>query len=186
MFQAGELELAIVQRVAMVVVAVVSTVLALVSDTVYGLFILTADILYVVLFPQLTCAVFIHQSNAYGSFLGFVLGVILRFGGGEPTLGLDPFIKYPNYDEEEQMQLFPYKTLAMLCTFVTIVLFSYLTRWLFLNEYLPNKWEITGKVMPSLNIQHTQDTHNAKEIKDAQIETLKYTNYAAVYDSTIL
>ncbi len=130
----------------MISVGVTATVLAILVDTIYGIFILTADIVYVVIFPQFTCAVFIPHVNPYGSFVGFAVGTILRFGGGEPSLSLDPFIKYPFYDEALG-QLFPFKTFAMVLSFVAIVSVSYIFKVLFERKILPSSLEITGKVL---------------------------------------
>lgn len=146
-FQAGETELRVVQAVSMTTVTFISVVLALTVDTIAGIYILTADIVYVTLFPQLTCAIFVPFANPYGSFMGFVLGLILRFGGGEPSLSLAPFIKYPYY-EEGTGQLFPYKTFAMICSLIVIIGVSFLFKVLFGSEtsILPAEWDISGKV----------------------------------------
>ena len=136
----------IVQVISMVAVGVTATILAIFVATIYGIFILTADIVYVVVFPQFTCAVFIPHVNAYGSFVGFVLGTILRFGGGEPSLSLDPFIKYPYYDEVLG-QLFPFKTLAMIVNFIAVVVVSFIFKYLFEHNILPRNLEITGRIL---------------------------------------
>ncbi len=136
----------IVQILSMMVVGTSATILAIFVNTVYGIFILTADIVYVVIFPQFTCAVFVPHVNPYGSFVGFAVGTILRFGGGEPALSLEPFIKYPFYDENLG-QLFPFKTLAMVASFVTIVTVSLLSKVLFERGILPHKLEISGKIL---------------------------------------
>ena len=151
----------------MFVVAAISTIMALTTDTVVGLFVLTADVIYVVLFPQLTCAVFIPMTNPYGSFIGFLLGLILRFGGGEPTLSLKPFIKYPFYDEVLEMQLFPYKTMAMLCTFIAIIGVSFLFNWLFKKGHLPQNMEITGKIKIGLDLDNSFTGLNNDESNEA-------------------
>ena len=162
LFQASDFELSIVQRVAMFVVAAISTILALTTDTVVGLFVLTADVIYVVVFPQLTCSVFFPFTNPYGSFIGYVLGVILRFGGGEPALELEPFIKYPFYDKYDG-QLFPYKTLAMLCTFIAIITVSILFNFLFQKGYIPEKFELTRKIKIGVDLQNPSLTSSEHE-----------------------
>ena len=152
------------QIVSMVAVGVTATILALSVDTIYGIFILTADIVYVAIFPQFTCAVFVPNVNPYGSYVGFVLGTILRFGGGEPSLFLDPFIKYPFYDEVWG-QLFPFKTLAMIVNFIAVIVVSLLFKYLFEHNILPKRWEITGKVLSfssKVNIVH--DTKSEEKV----------------------
>lgn len=147
-FQASEKELRIVQLIAMFIVATICTVIAIVSNTVFGIFILTADIVYVILFPQFVCSVFLPFTNTYGAFMGFVVGIILRFGGGEPSLNIPPFIFYPYYDSEYG-QLFPYKTFTMICSFLTILLVSFITKELFTRGILPPELEVTKKVLPT-------------------------------------
>ena len=137
----------VVQIVSMIVVGVTATLLALFVDTIYGIFILTADIVYVVIFPQFTCAVFLPFVNTYGSFLGFVLGTILRFGGGEPSLSLDPFIKYPYYDDISD-SYFLSKPSQWLPTLFPLLLFLYFLN-ICLNTTFYLKGEITGKILPS-------------------------------------
>lgn len=61
---------------------------------------------------------------------------MLRGLGGEKILGLPAIIKYPYYDEDLG-QLFPFRTLSMLCSFATLVLVSWLSKWLFENGRLP-------------------------------------------------
>ena len=63
--------------------------------------------------------------NTYGSICAFVLGLILRFGGGEPAFGMEPFIRYPGGAN------FPYKTFAMLVTMATLMLVSRVARYVF-------------------------------------------------------
>ena len=123
-------------RVTVVIAATVSTAVALAVNTIYGLFNLIGDFQGLLLFPQLFCAVFLTNANTYGSLLAIVVALILRIGGGDYLLGISPFIKYPYYSDIYG-QLFPYKTLAMVCSFATIVIVSYLTKFLFEREILP-------------------------------------------------
>ena len=111
-------------RVAVIVVGAAAAAMGIVVNSVYGLWFLCADLVYVILFPQLFCAIYIPFTNAYGSLFGYAVGWTLRFLGGEVLLGLEPTIFYPWYDEESGYQLFPFKTLTMLVSFVTILLFS--------------------------------------------------------------
>ena len=36
------------------------------------------DLVYVVLFPQLTCVVYVKWCNTYGSFAGYIIGELFR------------------------------------------------------------------------------------------------------------
>ena len=147
-------------RVAIVLVGGASTALAIVVDSIYGLWYLCSDLVYVILFPQLLCCVHIPFTNTYGSVAGFILGLFFRFTGGEILLNLPPLIKYPWYDEESGYQCFPFKTLSMLITLATIILASLISRWLFKRNILPPKADIAKAFW------HTQEVYETKEMKD--------------------
>ena len=44
-----------------------------------------------------------------------------RLAGGEPMIHLPPLIKYPWYSEEDAVQLFPFRTLSMLLSMVSLL-----------------------------------------------------------------
>ena len=106
------------------VVATLSCVIAIEVKTVYGLWYLCSDFVYVLLFPQLLLVLYYPRGNTYGALVGYAVGAILRFTGGETLLNLDPVIEYWNYDEESGYQLFPFKTASMLISLLTTILFS--------------------------------------------------------------
>lgn len=109
--KASEHEITVVARVSMIVICVLGTILALVSNSVYSLWVLTSDFIYVILFPQLLLVVYCKDSmNTYGSLVGFLFGAILRFGGGEPVFNIPQFIPYPSW--------MPFRTLAMVVALV--------------------------------------------------------------------
>lgn len=137
--KASEKEVIWVMRIAIFGVGAAATTMALLVDSIYTLWALCSDLVYVILFPQLCCVVYLRGTNTYGSFLGYVVGIVLRFGGGEKAIGLPLFIKYPFFDEEANEQLFPFRTLAMIASFVTIVVVSYSLRFLFHREILSLK-----------------------------------------------
>lgn len=78
------------------------------------------------------CTIF---SNTYGSVSGYFLGLLLRVIGGEKLIGLPPLVKYPYYSDVYG-QMFPFRTLSMVCSFLTIILVSYSTKYLFENGYV--------------------------------------------------
>ncbi|XP_070392008.1 high-affinity choline transporter 1-like isoform X2 [Dermacentor albipictus] len=99
---ATEKEVISVMRVSIVLVGALATYMALTADSVYGLWYFSSDLVYVILFPQLVCVVYLKEYvNTYGSFAAYVLGCFLRAGGGEPIFNIPPFIKYPFYDYEQ-------------------------------------------------------------------------------------
>ncbi|XP_035824791.1 high-affinity choline transporter 1 [Aplysia californica] len=133
-----------VMRGAQVVVAVLSCVMAITVSSIYDLFVLCSDFVFVCLFPQLVCVMYLKGSNAYGSFSAFVLGLFFRFMGGESTLGIPAAIKYPWYDEDTGTQLFPFRTLSMLISLFTLICVSYFTDFLFKSKYLPLDMDFYG------------------------------------------
>ena len=132
-FQASDKELIWVIRISIFLVGALSTVMALTIKSIYGLWALCSDLVYVVLFPQLICAIYVPFVNTGGSLAAFVVGIILRLGGGEALIGLSPFIKYPLYDYKLGKQLFPFRTLAMVVSLITLIVVSYVCRRLFPN-----------------------------------------------------
>lgn len=123
-------------RISIFIVGAIATAMALTVSSVYTLWALCSDVVYVTLFPQLCSVIYFEKTNTYGSFVGFVVGILLRVLGGEPALKLPVIIEFPYYDEING-QLFPFRTLAMACSFLAILLVSYLLRILFLKRILP-------------------------------------------------
>jgi len=108
------------------IIGIAATLLALQVKSVYALWFLCSDFVYCLLFPQLVTALFDKKANMYGSIAGFVVAFVLRFGGGDATLGLPIVIPYPMI--ENDVVLFPFRTFAMLSGLLTIILVSRLTQ----------------------------------------------------------
>lgn len=126
---ASDREIQRVMRASIVVVGTLGAALAIQVQSVYQLWMLSADLVFVILFPQLVLGLFDRRTNAIGSLAGAAVGLVLRLGGGEPTFGLPALIPYPMQDPELGV-LFPFRTLAMLASLVTIWTVSRLTgRW---------------------------------------------------------
>ncbi len=104
------------------VIGIAATILALQIQSVYALWFLCSDFVYCLLFPQLLTAMYDSKANKYGSIAGFIVAFILRFGGGDATLGIPISIPYPMI--EDGVVLFPFRTLAMLSGLITIVVVS--------------------------------------------------------------
>lgn len=108
------------------IIGVAATILALQISSVYELWFLCSDFVYCLLFPALVCALFDPKANVYGAIAGFTVAAILRFGGGDVTLGIERFIEYPWSNGSEV--LFPFRTTAMLGGLLSILLVSRLTQ----------------------------------------------------------
>ena len=128
-------------RASIVVLGAGAAVLALKVQSVQALWFFTSDLVYVLLFPQLLCALFDRRANLAGSVAAFAVSLVLRLGGGEPLLGLPATIAYPEllgawlpgpaaawYDGATI--LFPFKTLAAVTGLILLPGVSRLTaRW---------------------------------------------------------
>ncbi len=108
------------------IIGIAATLLALQVKSVYALWFLCSDFVYCLLFPQLVTALFDKKANMYGSLAGFIVAFILRFGGGDATLGIPVLLPYPMI--EDGVVLFPFRTLAMVSGLVTIIVVSRLTQ----------------------------------------------------------
>ncbi|NND98098.1 MAG: sodium:solute symporter, partial [Pirellulaceae bacterium] len=95
-------------------------------QSVYALWYLCADLVYVILFPQLVMVLFSSVANRTGVIAGAVVGLVLRLGGGEPLIGLPSFIPYPWQGPSGSD--FPFRTFAMLSGLATIWIVSKATQ----------------------------------------------------------
>lgn len=138
--KASETEILWVMRVGIFLVTLLATIMGITIKSVYGLWFLCSDLVYVVLFPQLCCVVYMKNTNTYGSMAAYWIGILLRLSAGEALFGLEPLIHFPMFENGEQK--FPFRTLSMLTSFFLIITVSLLTKFLFENEYLSKKWDI--------------------------------------------
>lgn len=108
------------------IIGITAVLLALNITSVYALWVLASDFVFVLLFPQLVTALFDKKANSWGSAAGFVVSLVLRLGGGDPILNLPIWLPYPMIEHGEV--LFPFRTLAMISGMITIVVVSRLTQ----------------------------------------------------------
>jgi high affinity choline transporter 7 len=109
-------------RASILLFGAAATVLALKVQSVQALWFFTSDLVFVLLFPQLLSALFDPRANRAGSMVAFSVSLILRLGGGEPLLGIPPFIAYP--------AAVPFRILAAAAGLVLLPLISRATaRW---------------------------------------------------------
>ncbi|XP_068428988.1 high-affinity choline transporter 1-like [Clinocottus analis] len=165
---ASDREIVWVMRCTIFVFGALATAMALLTGSVYGLWYLSSDLVYVIIFPQLLSVLFVKGTNTYGSVAGYIFGLLLRIGGGEPYLKLPPFIYYPGWVTQERIhhvtgdvehfiqQRFPFKTMSMLASFLANVAVSYLTKYLFESGTFSHKYDFMDAVV----------TKHSKEIMD--------------------
>ncbi|CAI9579613.1 unnamed protein product [Staurois parvus] len=147
---ASENEIVWVMRTTVFIFGAAATAMALLAKSVYGLWYLSSDLVYIVIFPQLLCVLFIKATNTYGSVAGYVLGLFLRISGGEPYLHLQALVCFGNcYMDKNNiiLQRFPFKTLSMLVSFLTNIAISYFAKYLFETGTLPPKLDFFNAVV---------------------------------------
>jgi solute carrier family 5 (high affinity choline transporter), member 7 len=131
----GSEELAKVIKRCIWIIGIAATLIALQVKSIYALWFLCSDFVYCLLFPALVCALFDPKANKYGAIAGLVMAAILRFGGGDATLGIPTFLNYPILDAKEEIidgvrvaVLFPFRTLAMFSGLLSILIVSRFTQ----------------------------------------------------------
>lgn len=112
-------------RILVVSLGGIATGIALTYSSVSALWYLCGDIVYCVLFPSLTLALFDPKANRIGVLSGLAVSIVLRLGGGDATLGL-PNLIWPDWSASEAE--FPFRTLAMVSGLVTAWGLSRLTQ----------------------------------------------------------
>ncbi len=108
------------------IIGTLALILALQIESVSALWFLCSDFVYCLLFPPLVLALFDKKANTYGALAGFMVAFILRFGGGDPTLGIPVILPYPMI--EDGVVLFPFRTTAMLSGLITSFIVARLTQ----------------------------------------------------------
>ncbi|XP_044072953.1 high-affinity choline transporter 1-like [Siniperca chuatsi] len=156
---ASDTEIVWVMRLTIFVFGALATAMALLTGSVYGLWYLSSDLVYVIIFPQLLSVLFVKGTNTYGSVAAYIFGLLLRIGGGEPYLKLPPFIYYPGWVTQEKIhhltgdvehfvqQRFPFKSVSMVASFLANVTFSYLAKYLFESGMLSHKYDFLDAVV---------------------------------------
>lgn len=159
LLQASDNEIVWVMRITIFVFGALATAMALLTGSVYGLWYLSSDLVYVIIFPQLLSVLFVKGTNTYGSVAAYIVGLLLRIGGGEPYLKLPPFIYYPGWVIQERIhhltgdvehfvqQRFPFKSVSMVASFLANVAVSYLTKYLFESGMLSHKYDFLDAVV---------------------------------------
>lgn len=140
--QASQREIVWVMRFSILVIGCFATLVAVTIKSIYYLFVLCSDLVYVVAFPQLVCVIYLPFANTYGSLAGFIVAFIMRLTGGEHLINLPALIKYPMYDEEHGVQNFPFKTMSMLLSLLTIISVSYLIDFLHRRDIFKAKHDV--------------------------------------------
>ncbi|KAL7647381.1 UNVERIFIED_CONTAM: hypothetical protein RMT77_000977 [Armadillidium vulgare] len=177
-------EIVWVMRAAIIVAALIATTVAVLIHSIYYLFKLCGDLVYVILFPQLLMVVhFKDRVNTYGSLSAFLTGFVVRILGGEPFIGIPAVIHYPFFDYEEGQQNFPVRTISMLVSLGTLIFVSALTKFIFESDFLPLRYDLfhcfelpknSSKIHPnSESLQKFDQCIENEERKDEEEEHTK-------------
>jgi high affinity choline transporter 7 len=130
-------------RLMIVALGTLATVMALRVQSVQQLWFFTSDLVFVLVFPQLVCALFDPRANRTGSIVAFCVSLVMRLGGGEPILAIPQWLPYADlvghalpggrsvwFDEAGHATLFPVRTAAALAGMVLLPAVSRLSaRW---------------------------------------------------------
>ncbi|XP_061580756.1 high affinity choline transporter 1-like isoform X2 [Cololabis saira] len=173
--KASDYEMKWVIRISVVSVGLVGTSITFFTSSTLVLWILGADVSYTLMFPHLVSVLFFKITNGYGATVGYVVGLALRILLGENVLGIPIVLQLPGCTLEDGVlvQKSPVRTVSMLVTLVTILVFSSLAFFLFNRGLLPERWDVF-KVKPVVAVS-PQDpvTQNLKE-DDAECEESSY------------
>lgn len=131
-------------RVSVVVVGLVGTAITFYTNSTLILWLLGADVSYTLIFPQLVAVLFFKAANGYGAVMGYIIGVTVRILLGEKTIGLPVVLHLPGCTLEDgvYVQKSPVRTVSMLCTLASILVFSWLASFMFNHGLLPERWDI--------------------------------------------
>lgn len=100
-------------RYSVVALGACAIVMALKVQSVQALWFFTSDLVFVLLFPQLTCALYDPKATRAGSIAAFCVSGVLRFGAGEPLLGIPRTIPYSDD--------FPFRIVATVVGFALLM-----------------------------------------------------------------
>ncbi|KAG9492511.1 high affinity choline transporter 1 [Eleutherodactylus coqui] len=163
---ASEREISLVMKITVFIFGAGATAMALLAKSVYGLWYLSSDLVYIVIFPQLLCVLFIKGTNTYGSIVGYVFGLFLRISGGEPYLHLQALFCYGDcYVDKNNiyLQRFPFKMLSMLVSFFANISISYLVKYLFEKGILSPKFDFLNAVVAKYSEENMDKTTLVKD-----------------------
>ncbi|XP_063688672.1 high-affinity choline transporter 1-like [Bolinopsis microptera] len=128
-------------RATILVNTIIAMLIAIFVKTVYGLYLICSDLVFILLFPHLVLVVhFPHRTNKYGMVLGFSIALLLRVLSGEPVLKYNAIIKWAGYVEPSTdsygepvygRQRFPFRNLIMALNFIITLSTTWVTQQLF-------------------------------------------------------
>ncbi|KAM4538275.1 high affinity choline transporter 1-like [Fundulus diaphanus] len=142
--QVSDRELQWVIRITILVVGIGGTSLTYLDSRVLAFWILSSDLTYTIMLPQLICVLFIRISNSYGATAGYIVAFVMRVLCGEPVFSLPAVLRFPDGTVEDgvYIQRWPFKTICMLSSLLSIVAISCMASLLFNKGILPENWDV--------------------------------------------
>lgn len=159
-------------RVTVVVVGLIGTSITFYTKSTLVLWILGADVSYTLIFPHLVSVLFFKVTNGYGATVGYITGLTVRILLGENAVGLPVVLHLPGCTLEDgfYIQKSPVRTFSMLCTLVTILVFSLLALLMFNHGLLPERWDLF-KVKRNVTVSPADVvTQNLKDEAESETE----------------
>lgn len=125
-----------------VVNTVIAMLIAIFVKSVYGLYLICSDLVFILLFPHLVLVVhFPKLVNRYGMATAFITALLLRVLSGEPVLKYVAILRWPYYVPPEEgveddygYQRFPFRNLIMVINLAISLVVSFLSS-LFFRTY---------------------------------------------------
>ncbi|XP_069022090.1 high-affinity choline transporter 1-like [Embiotoca jacksoni] len=142
--QASDYEMQWVIWVTVVLVGLVGTSISFYANSVLVLWLLGADVSYSLIFPHLVSVLFFKMTNGYGAVVGYVVGLTVRILLGENAVGLPVVLQLPGCTLEDGVlvQKSPVRTVSMLITLASVLVFSPLASFVFDRGLLPESWDV--------------------------------------------
>merc|ERR1719264_6019 len=147
--QAKEKEVIWALWVCICINCVIATSLAIEYRSIYDLFVLCGDFMFVIVFGQLTLVLFLPEANTYGSISSFVVSLTLRLLCGDKNMGIPPSISFgtiygepgscPEAENEDlacEGQV-PYRVIVTIIGIIVHLIVSYGTDFLFTQKVSP-------------------------------------------------
>ncbi|KAK5849315.1 hypothetical protein PBY51_008965 [Eleginops maclovinus] len=131
---ASERLILIAVKVSVVLCGIAGAGLAMMTTSVQLLWIVSYDVMYCMMAPQVICMFYLSQRvNHFGACTGFVLALLLRALVGESPIGLPDLLPLPwdkIQEDGTRYRLFPFRTAILLITLGSVLLVSRLAECL--------------------------------------------------------
>ncbi|KAL5256862.1 hypothetical protein ACHWQZ_G011954 [Mnemiopsis leidyi] len=162
-------------RFTVIINTVIAMMIAILVKTVYGLYLICSDLVFILLFPHLVMVVhFPKRTNKYGMIVGFTIALLLRVLSGEPVLKYNAIIKFAGYVEPHTntdgdyvygKQRFPFRNLIMALNFLITLSVTFLTQKLFEKYPDLRKFDYLGAV------KDQEEAHEMEKKEESQKAT---------------